>query len=189
MHSGIPPHESGEYKFTVPAIKHVASNTYMMDSGPIAEFLENTFPQPAILPASSGPAQEIAARARSALGSAMQASLLPREIRILRPRSQVYFRRTREQSIGRPLDNLLAEEQQHWDAVQGEMQALNDLILATKGDKPFLLGSQPNGTDVFLGGALQSARVIDEQVFGRVAQYPGFKAVYDAMVPFMDKRD
>ena len=160
-----------------------------MNSGPIAEFLEKTYPHPAVVPVDSGPAQEIAARSRSSIGRASQASLIPREIKILSPRSQEYFRRTREEALGQPLENLLAEEEQRWEAVKTELQAINDLLLATKSGKPYLLGSQPSSTDVFLGGALQSMRVIDQGIFERVAQYPGYRAVYDSMVEFMDKRD
>jgi glutathione S-transferase len=187
--SGLPPHESGNHKYTVPAIKHVPSDTYIMDSGPIAEFLEKTYPQPAILPGDSEAVQEIASRSRASVGRAFRASIVPREIKILSPRSQEYFRRTREAAIGQPLEDLLAKEEQGWETVQGDLKAVSDLILTTKGDKPYLLGSQPCATDVFLGGALQSTRTIDEGVFERVAQYPGYKAVYDAMVPFMEKRD
>ncbi|KAL2209991.1 hypothetical protein CC79DRAFT_1365405 [Sarocladium strictum] len=185
----IPPHEGGKHKYTVPAIKHVPSDTYIMDSSSIAAFLETTYPEPAIVPASSGPAQEIAARTRASIGKASHASIVPRESKILSPRSQDYFRRTREEALNQPLENLLLKEEKHWEAVKGELQAISDLILATKDDGPFLLGSQPSGTDLFIAGALESTRVIDEGIFERVARYPGYRAIYDAMLPFMDKRD
>jgi hypothetical protein len=56
-------------------------------------------------------------------------------------------------------------------------------------DGPFVLGSKPSLTDFFIAGSLQAVRVVDERVFSRVVAYDGFKNVYDACSPYMEKKD
>ena len=177
-------------KYTVPAIQHVPTNTYMMDSLPIAQFLESTYPNPP-LPLTSELGREIEGKARAVVGTAFRTSVMPREIRILSPRAQDYFRRTREASLGHRLEDLLDpdKEEQVWSSVDEGMRAVGDLMRTHKADGPFVLGARPSYTDFFITGSLQTARVIDEEVFQRVVKYPGYKEIYEACLPYMEKRD
>ncbi|EOD45403.1 hypothetical protein M1821_004463 [Neofusicoccum parvum] len=192
--SGLVPGESAsgaKHKYTVPAIQHVPTNTYMMDSAPIAQFLESTYPEPAV-PLTSELGREIEAGARAQAGTAFRASVLPREAGVLSPRAQEYFRRTREAALGHRLEDLLdppGREDQAWAAVDGAMRAVSDLMRTHAADGPFVLGARPSGTDFFIAGALQSARVVDEGVFQRSVKYPGYKQIYDACLPYMEKKD
>ncbi|KAK7967272.1 uncharacterized protein PG986_001549 [Apiospora aurea] len=188
---GLPPNETG-HKYTVPAIQHVPTATHLMGSIPIAQFLESTYPDPPV-PLTSEPGSEIGARARAVVGPVMTKSLMPREVRILSPRSQEYFRRTREASIGRPLEDLLGEgtddEQQRWDAVDEELRGLGAFLQTRKAEGPFVLGARPSYTDFFIAGSLQCARTVDEGVFKRISKYPGFKDIYEACQPYMERKD
>ncbi|KAL2670368.1 hypothetical protein Neosp_014835 [[Neocosmospora] mangrovei] len=190
---GLAPHDSGsgsKHKYTVPAIQHVSTNTYIMDSPDIAAFLESTYPDPP-LPLTSELGREIETKARSAVGPAFGASVMPREIHILSPRAQEYFRSTRESSLGRRLEDLLdvKKEEQAWAAVADKMRAVGELMLTHKVDGPFVLGAQPSYTDFFIAGSLQSARVVDEVVFQRCIKYPGYHNIYEACLPYMQKKD
>ena len=190
---GLAPHDSGsgsKHKYTVPAIQHVSTNTYIMDSPAIAAFLESTYPDPP-LPLTSELGREIETKARSAVGPAFGASVMPREIYILSPRAQEYFRSTREASLGRRLEDLLdpKKEEQAWAAVADKMRAVGELMLTHKVDGPFVLGAQPSYTDFFIAGSLQSARVVDEVVFQRCIKYPGYHNIYEACLPYMQKKD
>ncbi|KAJ3540396.1 hypothetical protein NM208_g5085 [Fusarium decemcellulare] len=190
---GLASHDPGsgsKHNYTVPAIYHVPTNTYMMDSLPIAKFLESTYPSPEVL-LTSELGSEIESKARKAIGPAFGTSVMPREINILSPRAQEYFRRTREASLGRRLEDLLdpEKEEQAWNAVKDNMRAVGELIRTNQADGPFVLGAQPSYTDFFIAGSLQSARTIDEAVFQRCIQYSGFKEVYEACLPYMDKKD
>ncbi|KAF2793893.1 hypothetical protein K505DRAFT_375004 [Melanomma pulvis-pyrius CBS 109.77] len=177
-------------KYTVPAIHHVPTNTYMMDSVPIAQFLESTYPDPPV-PLTSELGREIEAKARAAVGTAFRTSIMPREMGILSPRAQEYFQRTREASLGHPLADLLdpEKEEQVWNAVGDAVYAVGELMRLNKASGPFVLGASPSGTDFFIAGSLQSARVIDEGVFQRTIKYPGYKEIYDACLPYMEKQD
>jgi glutathione S-transferase len=174
----------------VPAILHVSTNKYLMESAPIAEFLEATYPDPPV-PLTSELGREIETKARAATGPALRPSIMLREARILLPRGEDYFRRTREAMLGQPLEQLLdlEQEDQMWDAVADSMRAVSDLIQTRKADGPFVLGAKPSYTDFFLAGSLQSVRTIDEGVFERIFKFPGQRAVYEACLPYMEKKD
>lgn len=190
---GVVPGEStsgSKYKYTVPAIHHVPSNTFVMDSVPIAQFLESTYPEPPV-PLRSELGREIEAQARAVVSTAFRTSVMPREIGILSPRAQEYFRRTREASLGHRLEDLLDldEEREAWDAVDDGMRAVGELMRTHQAEGPFVLGARPSGTDFFIAGSLQSARVVDEGVFQRIIKYPGFREIYEACTPYMEKKD
>lgn len=188
--SGLVPSESASGKYTVPAIQHVPTDTYMMDSAPIAQFLESTYPDRPV-PLKSELGSEIEAKARAVGGAAFRMSVMPREIGILSPRVQEYFRRTREASLGHRLEDLLDpdKEEQVWNAAADGMRAVSELMRTNKADGPFVLGARPSYTDFFITGSLQSARVIDEGVFQRNIKYPGYKGIYEACLPYMEKED
>lgn len=191
--SGLVPSESAsgyKYKYTVPAIQHVPTNTYMMDSVPIAQFLESTYPDPPV-PLTSELGREIEAKARAVAGTAFRTSVMPREMGILSPRAQEYFRRTREASLGHRLEDLLDpdKEEQVWNAVGDGMRVVGELMRTHKADGPFVLGARPSYTDFFIAGSLQSARVVDEGVFQRNIKYPGYEEIYEACLPYMEKKD
>ena len=116
---------------------------------------------------------------------------MPREIHILSPRSQEYFRRTREAELGHPLEDLLdlEKEDQNWKALDEGIRAVSELMQTNKADGPFILGARPTYTDFFIAGSLQCARVVDEEVFQRNVKYAGFEAIYMACMPYMERKD
>lgn len=161
-----------------------------MDSIPIAEFLESTYPDPP-LPLTSDLGNEVVSKGRAVIGPVFSKSVMPREIHILSPRSQEYFRRTREARLGHPLEDLLDSEREEkaWAAVDDSARELGDLMRTHKTEGPFVLGAQPSAADFFIAGALQCARVVDEEVFQRNMKWPGFVDVYQACAPYMEKKD
>jgi glutathione S-transferase len=160
----------------------------MMDSVPIAQFLESTYPDPPV-PLTSELGREIEAKARA--GPVFRTSVVPREIGILSPRSQEYFRRKLEASLGHRLEDLLDsdKEEQAWNAASDNMRAVGELMRTHKADGPFVLGSRPSLTDFFITGNLQLARVVDEGVFQRIIKFPGYGEIYEACLPYMEKKD
>lgn len=185
---GLSPAQAGT-KYTVPVIQYVPTGAYIMDSKPISEFIEATYPSPAVTLASEH-GRQIEAQARGALASTFRKSIMPREIKILSPRSQEFFRRTREASLGHRLEDLLEgdKEEQAWaDATEG-LRVSGDLITTNRAEGPFVLGAKPSYTDFFIVGNLQCARVIDEELFQKHLQGPGFKELYEACLPYLEKQ-
>lgn len=190
MNSGLIPGENAKARYTVPAIHHVPTNKYIMDSGPISSFLEATYPEPPV-PLESELGRQIEPLARGVVGVAMFKSLTPREINILSPRAAEYFRRTREATLGRKLEDMLdpAAEEESWAGVEGVVDEVGKLVRTNAAEGPFVLGARPSYTDFFIAGALQSARMIDESVFDRLVKRPGYGDIYSACQPYMVKND
>ncbi|KAF2808056.1 uncharacterized protein BDZ99DRAFT_510121 [Mytilinidion resinicola] len=179
--AGLIPGESAskykyKYQYTVPTIQHIPTNTYVMNSAPIAQFLESTYSDPPV-PLTSELGREIEAKARAAAGPAFRMS--------------EYFRRTCEAELGHRLEDLLdpEKEEQAWDAVGEGMRAVGELMRTHKAEGPFVLGARPSGTDFWIAASLQSARVVDEGVFQRNVKFPGYKEVYEAYLPYLEKKD
>ena len=116
---------------------------------------------------------------------------MPREMEILSPRAQEFFRQTREASLGHRLEDLLDpdEEERTWNAVGDGMRAVGELMRTHRADGPFVLGSRPSYTDFWITGSLQCAKVVNEGVFGRIIKFPGYEEVYEACLPYLEKRD
>ena len=159
-----------------------------MDSTPIAEFLESTYPDPSVALASEL-GSEIELKLRTLVAQVLYRSIIPREVNMFSPRAQEYFRRTREAQLGKKLEDLLAGEEERWEAADADWRAIGELMRRNQEGGPFILGERPSYSDFFISGSLQSVRMIDEGLFARVVQYPGFKEVYEACVPYMEKRD
>ncbi len=161
-----------------------------MDSATISEFIESTYPDPSV-PLKSELGIEVESKARRNGGMALQMSNMAREINILSPRSKEFFRRTREAKLGHPLEELLVrdKEEQAWNAAAEGLRNVGELIRTNKAEGPFILGAIPSYADFFVAGAMQCSRVIDESVFQRMFKYPGFADVYEACLPYMEKRD
>ncbi|KAL7799386.1 hypothetical protein V8C43DRAFT_274903 [Trichoderma afarasin] len=187
---GLPPHDraSGNFNYTVPTIHHLPTNKYIMDSKPISEFLESTYPDPSV-PLTSELGTEIEAKVRSLVAPTFYRSAMPREVHILSPRAQEYFRRTREGRFGKTLEELLAGEEERWQAVDADRRAVGELMRTNKALGPFILGARPSYGDFFIAGSLQSVKVIDEGVFQRSVDCPGYKEIYEACLPYMEKKD
>jgi glutathione S-transferase len=177
-----------KYKYTVPVIHHIPSNKYIMESALIAQFLESTYPDIPV-PLTSELGREIEAKSRDVVGKTFSTSVMPGEIGVLSPRAQEYFRRTREAALGHRLEDLLAKEELSWSAADDGMRAVGKLMQTHKAEGPFVLGARPTYADFFIAGSLQSARVVDESVFQRIFKYPGFKEIYEACLPYMERKD
>ena len=157
-----------------------------MDSTLIAQFLEATYPDRSI-PLTSELGHEIESKSRTVIGPIFRDSIMPREVNILSPRSQEYFRRTREAALGCKLEELLSGEREElaWRKVEDDIRAVEQLLLTNEKEGQFVLGARPSATDFFLAGSLHAARTVDESVFARIMNYPGFKKIYEACVPYM----
>ncbi|KAK1065104.1 hypothetical protein LTR74_008216 [Friedmanniomyces endolithicus] len=178
--------------YSVPTLQHLPTNTLLMDSSRIAHLLETTYPDPAV-PLVSPLGVQIENHSRQVIGSVFRTSVMPREIHVLSPRSQEYFRRTREARLGggQRLEDLLTEgkEERSSEAAREGMQIIGELLRTNAVAGPFVLGAKPSCTDFFVAGSLEAARVVDEGVFERVCGFPGFRDVYDGCAAWMKRRD
>ncbi|RBR13305.1 uncharacterized protein FIESC28_08271 [Fusarium coffeatum] len=171
---------------TFPTIQHVPTGVFIMDSLRIAEFLESTHPNPSVS-LLSDLGLEIESKGRSTIGPAFAISIVPRENLILSPRSQEYFRAKNEAKFGCKLEDLLDTEEKTWEGVREKMEELNALMMMNGG--PFIMGEMPSYTDFFIAASLQSAKTVDEGAFERCVGFAGFRRIYEACLPWMEKKD
>ncbi|KAF2166340.1 hypothetical protein M409DRAFT_55181 [Zasmidium cellare ATCC 36951] len=187
---GIAPHAQGN-AYTVPAIHHIPSNKYIMDSPAIAAFLEQTYPNPPV-PLESELGDKIRADSRAIAAIVLRNSLMPREVRILAPRAAEYFRSAREAALGPSLEELLPppeKEDEAWAAVEEKMRANGEMMRTRKAEGPFIEGAKPGYVDFAMVGNMQCARVIDEGVFRRLYRFEGYREVYDACGEWLERKD
>jgi glutathione S-transferase len=182
-HSGVKPDESGKY--TVPTIQHVPTNKYIMDSAAISQFIEETYPNPP-LQMKSELGDKLVAQIWAELSKTFRESIMPREADILHPRSAEYFRNARGLSPDGRVD--VEKEEEAWKAVDGTMRDIGEAMQTNKAQGPFVLGAVPTYADFVIAGAMQGGRMVDEGVFQRIVKHPGFRDVYEACLPYMEKR-
>ncbi|KAL2071996.1 hypothetical protein VTL71DRAFT_11339 [Oculimacula yallundae] len=176
--------------YTVPFIFHIPSSTYILESFPIAKFIEKTYPErPVQLTSDFG--SEVHSKLDPTIHSIYNAVVLPLEIGVLTPDAEAFFRRTREKTRGYPLEDLLApgKVEQAWKAADDELKAVSELLLTNKDKGPFVLGTEPSYIDFMVAGWLECFKVIDEESFQNVVKLAGFKQIYEACQPFMEKKD
>ena len=187
--------------YTVPAIHHLPTNTHLMDSAPIAAFLETTYPSPPLAP-STPQTTHIEAQLRAIAGPVLYKSLVPRELLLLAPAAQAYFRRTREADLGlglaggdlggkKRLEDLLVGEEEAWEAAGEGLRAVDGLVRAARdgggGGKFVGGGERPGLADFFVAGSLQCVRTVDEGVFGRFGGLEGLVGVWEACWEWMER--
>lgn len=157
-----------------------------MDSAKIAPWLEQQYPQRPVI--QSAPlSDEVIALLRSAGGKAQQVSLTPREPAILSPRAKEYFVNMVEGLIGHPLQQLLEYEDGAWAGADEGMKQASELMMKNKDKGEWIEGAEPSIADFFLAGAMQCARAIHEGTWEREYAYEGFKRVYDACGPLLER--
>lgn len=183
--SGIEPNETG--KFTVPTIHHTPTNKHIMESAAISKFLEDMYPDPPVQ-LTSELGDKLVAQIWSQLSKTFRASIMPREVAILNPPSAEYFIRNHMGGAS-PEDLLDAEkEEEAWKSVEGSMQDIGVEMKTNQAEGSFLLGAHPSYADFTIVGAMQSGRMVDENVFQRIVKHPGFADLYEACEPYMLKR-
>jgi hypothetical protein len=67
------------------------------------------------------------------------------------------------------------------------MQEVSEMLQRNKSAGPFILGKEPSMQDFFIVGSLQSARMVDEGVWERIVGFEGFRKLYDACGPLLER--
>lgn len=135
----------------------VDGGTVVHDSWAIAEYLDRAYPDaPALFPAGpSGPTRFARYWADAVLMPALARVVVADIVDILDPRDVDYFRESREQRFGRPLQAFASERDENLAAVRKVLEP----VRRTLGEQPWLAGDAPAYADHLLAGAMMWARV------------------------------
>ncbi|WP_341502682.1 glutathione S-transferase N-terminal domain-containing protein [Gallaecimonas sp. GXIMD4217] len=141
---------SGQGK--VPVIRD--GETVVSDSWEIARYLESTYPDPTLFPRGEAEARAFTDEVEQLVTLSIRWFLLPHIHGHLSPGDQVYFRRTREAQIGRPLEQ--ADQQGDWGQLQQNLIYFAELL----DDNDWFGGTEPGYEDLALLGTLLWAAAV-----------------------------
>lgn len=144
--------------YTLPAIHDPSTGTSLAESFLIAEYLEETYPTtPSIFP-----------HGTRSLQHAFQFSFIEK-IGVVRPfllatilpklgtqRSEEYFRRTKEISLGRPVEEVPvgAEKEEMWAKFREGMNKMDECLTKTDLKGPFVMGDTISWGDFYIAAYL-----------------------------------
>lgn len=184
------PHEG----YTCPAVTLPAIPGHpelsLQDSAAIAQELEKRYPTP-----SAHLDSPYVPRLAAALGPVQNATrplwmpLVPRHL--LSPASADYFRRTRNDALGKTLDEYEAQDggEPAWRNAEPGLAAVAAMLGEHAG--PFFEGERPTYADFILATMLHFWKLLEPQaLFGRVtAAHPPMLALYEACAPWLQRAD
>ncbi|KAL3477502.1 hypothetical protein BJX99DRAFT_257321 [Aspergillus californicus] len=200
----VPPHPDGtaHTPFTLPVIYHpsISSPTgahALMDSLPIARYLEEKYPARPLFP--SGHASYALAVAVDKLmcdvSTAVYTLIVPPIAQILDPRGKEFYIRTRSSSamFGKPLEEIRPRDEETVRALvekmKGEMRPVVQMLQG-KSDKsgPFFEGGTPGYADFTCVAFLIWFRVADEELWGEIMGLGEgvVRGLWDAVYPWVE---
>ncbi|PGH35976.1 hypothetical protein GX50_01146 [[Emmonsia] crescens] len=207
----VPPLQGGNYPYTLPAIAHPASITsnsnpsgVINDSWPIALHLESTFPSPhypTIFPSEGSYALALAvAKLVNVMIPATRRVLLPKIPAILDERGAEYFRQTRAEMFGKPLEEMALESEElgkAWVSLEADLKVVAEMLKGNnnsgaegkeKKKGPFFEGEQAGYADLVFAGFLTWYERGDRDAWERAVSIGDgeIRRFWDACLPWID---
>ncbi|OAX84660.1 hypothetical protein ACJ72_00974 [Emergomyces africanus] len=204
----------GNFPYTLPAIAHhhhhhpaptpSNPNSVINDSWPIALYLETTFPTPeypTIFPSAGSYALALAVgKLVNALGPATRQILLPKIPAILDERGAEYFRQTRAEMFGKPLEEMEGEElEKAWASVEADLKVVAGMLRGNpceeegregEGERkgPFFEGKEAGYADFIFAGYLVWYERGHRDSWERVVSVGDgeIRRFWDACLPWID---
>lgn len=155
---------SGQDHYTFPVIIDDSNGKVIADSKAIALYLEETYPDtPKVFPQGKEAAVELAFS--TVYTKIMVPSFpitLPAVVTYLLPRSQEYYRRTREAMFGKRLEELSPpgeKRDQDWIKLKEGLSFYADILDKNGENKPYFLGDEFSFADALLIGFLYFLKI------------------------------
>ena len=154
----------GSDQYTLPAIHDPSTGAYISDSILIAEYLEKTYPDtPQVFPHHTIALQATFAEAFGKNLSGLANFILPATCTKLNPRSQEYFRRTREKAFRKTMENLVPKDETaiaQWAQFRDGLGKVDAWYAKNSGQGPFLLGETPSWGDIVVASVFIWLRIV-----------------------------
>ncbi|KAJ7506937.1 hypothetical protein B0H11DRAFT_1973438 [Mycena galericulata] len=154
----------GRPHFTLPVIHDPSTGAVISDSGKIAEYLDTTYPdKPRLMPlGTTGFHRAFDAGAHPLIASVYPYGLPASQAR-LNPSSAEYFRRTREVSWGKTLENLTPkgeEDAVQWKKLKDGFGTLDEWIKANGETSPYLMGDALCYADMWMAAYINWIKLV-----------------------------
>lgn len=146
----------GSDHYTLPAIYDPSTDVYIADSVLIAEYLDKTYPDtPPIFPRNTLGLQHTFGEALETALDPLWEFILPDTCPVLNPRSNEYFRRTREHAFGKALEDLRPSGEYattRWAELKANLDKVDGWY--SKIDGTFIMGSEVSWADLVVAAHL-----------------------------------
>ena len=144
----------GSPRYTLPAIHDSSTGTYIADSIVIAEYLEKTYPDaPSVFPNDTIALQKAFETSLDQKIEAVTSFIIPATCFKLNPRSEEYFRRTREITFGKKLEDVIPTgdaRTEGWGKFEKGLDTIHSYLISTDKKGPYILGDTISWTDLLL---------------------------------------
>ncbi|KAL0961166.1 hypothetical protein HGRIS_006138 [Hohenbuehelia grisea] len=158
----------GRPHYTLPAIHDPSTGTSLSDGLAIAEYLDSQYPDtPKLIPDGTAALQAAFSHVhRGSLGDIWN-FVLPATNKFLNPRSEEYFRHTREQSFGKRLEDVVPVgevREKEWGKIKAGFETFDGFLLKSEGE--FVMGNTISWADI----TIVSFLIWFKRVFGETSQ-------------------
>ena len=144
----------GSPLYTLPAIHDPSTGVYIADSIAIAEYLEETYPNtPSVFPNETIGLQKAFSAAFKHSIDAVWPFILPVTNSRLNPVSEAYFRRSRETSFGKKLEDIVPignARTEEWEKLEKGLASVYSYLASTDKKGPYFLGDTISWSDLVL---------------------------------------
>lgn len=157
--------DDGRDHYTLPAIHDSTTRKTITDSMDIAVYLEEKYPDtPSLFPKGTRAATELLNyHFMTTVSAKLLPLLLPPTCLSLNPPSAEYFRRTREQSYGKTLEEFAPPgpaRDEAWAKVKEGLELLASIYAKNGEGKPYFFGEAFSYADAIVAGFLVWARIV-----------------------------
>ncbi|KAJ7175361.1 hypothetical protein C8R46DRAFT_1347113 [Mycena filopes] len=151
---------NGTPYYSLPVIHDPKTGTIVSDSARIADYLDATYPDtPRVIPAGTHTLQKTFQVAYDAATDPMTQYIIPAVAKILRPKSEEYYVRTREIIFGKKLVDLTPTGEAHevaWKEVEAGFAKVDRWMNeGMNNGAQFVMGAAPTLADFMLAGEMQ----------------------------------
>jgi len=152
--------KDGTPYYSLPVIQDPKTGAIISDSARIAEYLDSTYPDtPKLIPAGTHTLQKAFCVAYDSVTEPLVQYIIPAVAKILRPKSEEYFVRTREASFGKKLEDLWPTGEAHevaWKEVEAGFGKVDRWLNEPMNEgKPFVMGDTMSLADFMIAGEMQ----------------------------------
>ena len=155
----------GNPRYTLPAIHDPSTGIYLAESFRIAQYLEKQYPNTTTVfpgPHDLSALHAAFSNAWDVETTAVTQFIIPAVFQVLNPPSQAYFRRTREKSFGKKLEDITPKGEDRiaqWAKFRAGMGNVNKWF-EMNGGGPFLMGDALSWSDLVIAGEMIWYRTI-----------------------------
>ncbi|KAF8965877.1 hypothetical protein BDZ97DRAFT_1658354 [Flammula alnicola] len=193
---GIAPtrtNRDGSPYYSLPAIHDPSTGVYMADSIPIAEYLEKQYPNtPSVFPHNTLGLQMEFENAFDSKMGAMWNFVIPAACSRLNPVSEEFYRRTREKSYGKKIEDIAPKGEDavtEWAKVEHGLGEIARWYSKNGGNGPFLMGETLSWADFVVGGHMVWFRNIlgtDSREWTDIVSWQGgiWKTFCESLAPY-----